>query len=198
MQKIIHITEGEQVFEFFVKTNLTLVVTAVHLNNAKVTITIRLVKKGATASITGIIIAGRAEKISFHTIQIHAAPDTTSDLLVKTILSDHAKCLYDGGIRVETQAQKTNAYQRNDNLMLSGHAYVQSKPSLEILADDVRCTHGATSGPIDPDELWYLSTRGIGPEMGEKLITEGFIKSALMRIGDQRIIDKLWQTLFPY
>ncbi len=162
---------------------------------AEVSVRVRLVGRNAKAIITGIVIAGDETKITLHTMQVHEAPDTTSDLLVKTVLSDRARCLYDGGIRVEKAAQKTNAYQRNENLLLSGRAYAESKPSLEILANDVRCTHGATAGPIDEGELWYLSTRGIGRDSGEKLITDGFIMSALMRISDRSIISKLWQIL---
>ena len=128
---------------------------------------------------------------TLHTMQVHEAPDTTSDLLVKTVLRDHAKCLYDGGIRVEKAAQKTDAYQRNENLLLSEHAYAESKPSLEILANDVRCTHGATAGPIDEEELWYLATRGITKDKGEGLIALGFIASALMRIDNVQARRKL-------
>lgn len=164
---------------------------------SEATVQVRLRGDGARAVITGIIVARGDTKVTIHTMQIHEAPDTTSDLLIKTVLSDHAKCLYDGGIRVEKAAQKTDAYQRNENLLLSGRAYAESKPSLEILANDVRCTHGSTTGPIDPEELWYLSSRGVAKKAGERLITEGFIQKALMRIEDSGIIDKLWQILSP-
>ncbi len=197
MYKIVRAREGENSFKFVVKTNLTLVLMATHLKNAKVSLTVFLGAKGASASITGIVVGSGEGKVFLHTMQIHNAPDTTSDLLVKSVLSDHAKFLYDGGIRVEKKAQKTDAYQRNENLLLSGRAYAESKPSLEILANDVRCTHGATAGPVDPQEVWYLSTRGIPRAAGEKLIVEGFIGSALERIADKSIISKIWQTLFP-
>lgn len=199
MYKFLQVSEGKQEREYKIKSeeNLVLVITSGHVKSADVSVRVRLMGRGAKASITGIIFGSKEEKLTLHTMQIHEAPETTSDLLVKTVLSDRAKFLYDGGIRVEKKAQKTDAYQRNENLLLSGRAYAESKPSLEILANDVRCTHGATTGPIDADALWYLATRGVSKESGEKLITEGFIRSALMRIGDKSIINKLWQTLSP-
>lgn len=196
MDKLLIIKEGENEFEFRVTTRLVLVLTAVHVKNATVRLVVRLEAKGATASITGFIIGGGEEKISLHTMQIHGAPETTSDLLIKTVLSDQAKCLYDGGIRVEKNAQKTDAYQRNENLLLCRRAYAESRPSLEILANDVRCTHGSTTGPIDEEQLWYLSGRGIAKAAAEKLIVDGFIQHALMRIENRSIINKLWEILY--
>jgi Fe-S cluster assembly protein SufD len=197
LDKVVQIKEGKNSFSFAVKKNLNLVLTAVHIKNADVNLRVILAGKGSSATITGIIIGSKEEKISLHTMQVHEAPETTSDLLIKSVLSDHARCLYDGGIRVEKKAQKTNAYQRNENLLLTGRPYAESKPALEILANDVRCTHGSTTGPIDTDQLWYLSSRGIGEAAARRLIARGFIGSALMRVGDESIIQKLWQTLYP-
>lgn len=190
---------GVSRWEYRVKQGvvLTLIIIGTDTHGSDAYITVKLMGRGSTATITGILIARGDTKVTLHTLQVHGAPDTTSDLLIKSVLSDHAKSVYDGGIRVEKSAQKTNAYQRNENLLLSGRAYAESKPSLEILANDVRCTHGSTTGPIDPEELWYLATRGIGKNAAEKIITEGFIQKALMRIEDSSIIEKLWQTLSP-
>ncbi len=195
MYKFIQVHGGTNSFRFSVKTTLNLVFFV--KDTADVDLEVRLVRPGARAVITGIVFGSGETKISIHTMQIHEAPETLSDLLVKSVLSDRAKCLYDGGIRVEKRAQKTDAYQRNENLLLTGRAYAESKPSLEILANDVRCTHGAATGPVDGEQLWYLATRGMPQPQGETLITEGFIRSALMRLPDARIINKLWQTLFP-
>lgn len=197
MYQFVQVHTGINECEFDVKAGgvLNLVLLANHVAEADVRLRVRLIGKGASAIITGIVIGSGEEQISLHTMQEHRAPGTTSDLLIKAVLEGRAKCLYDGGIRVEKSAQKTDAYQRNENLLLSGRAYAESKPSLEILANDVRCTHGSTTGPIDPEQLWYLSARGISQKASERLITEGFINSALMRIGDQRIISKLWRTL---
>jgi Fe-S cluster assembly protein SufD len=132
------------------------------------------------ATITGILIGTEHTKQILHTMQIHTAPNTTSDLLVKTVLSDHASSFYDGGIRIEKSAQKSDAYQKNENLLLSDHAFAESKPSLEILANDVRCSHGATMGPINEEQLWFLTSRGISKKQAEELIVAGFIQDALL------------------
>lgn len=187
------IPEGVSDYTYIVGRSHTfsLVLIADKNTHAEVKATVRLAGRGAQARIIGIVLGGDASTIKIHTLQIHEAPDTTSDLMVKTVLRDHAKCIYDGGIRVEKNAQKTNAYQRNENLLLSAHAYAESKPSLEILANDVRCTHGATAGPIDEEQLWYLSTRGIMRSQGERLIASGFIQSALERIDDAGVRSSL-------
>jgi Fe-S cluster assembly protein SufD len=156
-------------------------------------ITVRLAGVGAAATITGILIGSGDVKQVLRTMQIHEAPSTTSDLLVKTVLSGHAACLYDGGIRVEKSAQKTTAYQRNENLLLSENAAVESKPSLEILANDVRCTHGAATGPVNEEQLWYLRSRGLTRHKAEALLVRGFVQSALTRVGDtdmKRIVER--------
>lgn len=195
MYKFIQVCNGDNSFNFVVKTSLTLVLVATGVKKASVRVCVRLASPGAMAMITGIVLGRGDEEIAVHTSQIHEAPDTTSDLLVKSVLSGHARFLYNGEIAVGKKAQKTNAYQRNENLLVSGHAYVESRPSLEILANDVRCTHGATTGSIDEDELWYLASRGIDGTAGTKIITEGFIQRALDRIGDNSIIPSIWRIL---
>lgn len=161
--------------------------------------TVRLTGFGAKARIIGLIVGKDSNDFSLHTIQEHKAPQTSSDLLVKSVLTDRAKFSYDGSIRVEKTAQKTDAYQRNENLLLSDSAHARSDPSLEILANDVRCTHGATVGKISEDELWYLASRGISYASGRKLITRGFLESAIGRISDTIAAEKvrrmLWKIL---
>lgn len=191
-----NIPEGKSDFTYHVGLHdiLTLLFIAKDVKKAETRVYVNLDKEGATANITGIIIAGGESHVILHTMQIHKARGTTSDLLVKTILSGHATCLYDGGIRVEKSAQKTDAYQRNENLLLSDHVYAQSKPSLEILADDVRCTHGAATGPVNEEQLWYLTSRGIPKGKAERLIASGFVQSAMDRIPvGKRDIISLWQ-----
>lgn len=184
MNKFIHveIPDGKSAREYTVKRGEKLSLFLTGFSSFDATITVKLTGAGGSATITGILIGKGNMRQVLHTMQIHKAPETTSDVLVKTVLSGHAACLYDGGIRVEKQAQKTDAYQRNENLLLSDHAYVQSKPSLEILANDVRCTHGATVGHINEEQLWYLTSRGISPQNAEVLIARGFIQSALDRV----------------
>ncbi len=162
-------------------------------------ITVRLHGSASSAHIIGCIIGNKKNSATLHTMQLHEASDTKSNLLVKSILFDEATFTYDGGIYVDTKAQKTDAYQRNENLLLSGSAHAQSRPRLEILANDVRCTHGATVSTVSSDHLWYLATRGINRDQGTMLITHGFLEQAILTISDtiveQKVRKSLWQTL---
>lgn len=163
------------------------------------TVRVALVGRGASAQIVGFVRPTGDTKIYLRTLQIHEAPETTSSLLVKSIVSDSAMFSYEGSIRVAPAAQKADAYQRNENLLLSPSAHAQSKPSLEILANDVRCTHGATIGTIDPDELWYLTSRGIDLPSAKQLIVKGFFESAIGTISDiivqEKVRRQIWQSL---
>ena len=192
-----HITDGESTHNFTVSedTDLTLVLLALHTKSVNTDVTVRLIGRNAVATIIGIIVASGKSQLCIHTMQIHEGQNGTSNLLIKTVLDDEAQCVVDGGIRVEKDAQKTDAYQRNENILLSEHAHAESKPSLEILANDVRCTHGATVGPVSDEELWYLKTRGISEARGSRLIVSGFLRSALDRVQDPKVREDLWQTI---
>lgn len=187
--------------EYIVRAHaqLTLVLFLVGIASIEAKVTVRLVEPGAEATIVGIVYGNRSQAISLHTIQQHEAKETTSDLLVKGVFTDRATFTYDGGIRVEKDAQKTNAYQRNENLLLSESASAESKPSLEILANDVRCTHGATIGTLDEEQLFYLASRGIREKQARRLIVEGFFEHAMGRLSDtvvkETIHKKLWQII---
>ncbi len=147
---------------------------------------VHLVGVGASATIISLISGSAHGKIRVHTLQHHVASGTTSDLLVKSVLRGHSEALYDGSIRVDASAQKTDAYQRNENLLLDEHTHATSSPALEILANDVRCTHGAVVKTLDENELWYLCSRGIDRDTGRDMIASGFLKSALTRITDEK------------
>lgn len=182
------------------RERVTVVVVISSKNSVKnVMCKVRFVGRGAHAEIIGVVVGRNHDQITFHTEQIHEAPETTSSLLVKSVLDNQAQFFYDGIIRVEKHAQKTDAYQRNENLLISPLSHATSKPTLEILANDVRCTHGATVGSLPKDQLWYLSTRGIARDHAQQLIIEGFLESAISKIPDtmmQENVKKLtWQTL---
>jgi Fe-S cluster assembly protein SufD len=182
MYKFIQVHEGKNTLEFRVLAGKTLNLFLFGAVSFDARLTVRLSGIGARAIITGICVGKRDIKQTLHTMQIHEAPETTSDVLVKTVLSGRAACIYDGGIRVARSAQKTDAYQRNENLLLSDTAYAQSRPSLEILANDVRCTHAAATGSVNEEQLWYLMSRGISQHEARGLLVRGFIQSALDRI----------------
>src|SRR4029079_14262608 len=112
----------------------------------------------------------------------HIAPNTTSDFAFKGALRDEATTVWRGMIRVEREAQQTNAYQENRNLLLSHDAHADSIPGLEILANDVCCTHGATLGQVDRDQLFYLMSRGLSRSAAERPLVRGLIHGVLRRI----------------
>lgn len=190
------LTEGASSYEYLVKKGaFTLVLTGHKKNVVDASVVIRLQGRGTSAKVVGCIMGAGDGAYHLHTLQQHEAPETTSDLLVKTVLSDASTSHYEGAIRVEKEGQKTDAYQRNENLLLSPHAKAVSSPGLEILANDVRCTHGATAGPVNVDALWYLASRGIDQAHGEALIVDGFLSAALERIEDHGTRADVRKTL---
>ncbi|RDI75594.1 sufD: FeS assembly protein SufD [Gaiella occulta] len=141
-----------------------------------------LAGQGATSRVTGAYFADGTQRLDYDTFQEHIAPNTTSDFAFKGALREAASAVWRGMIRVEEGAQKTNAYQENRNLLLSKTAHADSIPGLEILANDVRCTHGATLGQVDREQLFYLMARGLPRSEAERLIVRGFFQDVLDRI----------------
>ena len=150
---------------------------------------------GATSRVTGAYFADGAQHLDYDTFQEHIAPHTTSDFAFKGALRDEASAVWRGMIRVEPDAQRTNAYQENRNLLLSPKAHADSIPGLEILANDVRCTHGATVGQVDRDQLFYLMARGLSRSEAERLIVRGFFSDVLDRIELEPVRDALGEAL---
>ena len=150
---------------------------------------------GATSRVTGAYFADGSQHLDYDTFQEHAAPHTTSDFAFKGALRDSATAVWRGMIRVEPDAQKTNAYQENRNLILSQQAHADSIPGLEILANDVRCTHGATSSPVNRDELFYCMARGLSRAEAERLIVRGFFQDVLDRIELEPVRDAVAHAL---
>ncbi|MBI5032246.1 MAG: Fe-S cluster assembly protein SufD [Chloroflexi bacterium] len=151
--------------------------------------------KGANANLLGFFFGDGKQHFDQHTFQNHIAGHTTSDLLYKGALKDTAYSVFRGLIRVNPQAQRTDAYQANRNILLSPHSHADSIPELEIEANDVRCTHGATVGPVDPDQVFYLMARGIPKIEAEKLIVEGFFDPLMQKIPLESICDELRQAI---
>ncbi len=150
---------------------------------------------GATSRVTGAYFADGTQHLDYDTFQEHMAPSTTSDFAFKGALRDTARAVWRGMIRVEEGAQKTNAYQENRNLLLSKSAHADSIPGLEIMANDVRCTHGATLGQVDREQLFYLMTRGLTPAEAERLIVRGFFQDVLDRVELEPVRDALAAAL---
>ena len=150
---------------------------------------------GATSRVTGAYFADGEQHLDYDTFQEHIAPNTTSDFAFKGALRDHATAVWRGMIKVEKDAQKTNAYQENRNLILSEQAHADSIPGLEIEANDVRCTHGATISPVNRDELFYAMARGISRGEAERLIVRGFFTDVLNRIELEPVREAVTEAL---
>jgi Fe-S cluster assembly protein SufD len=161
----------------------------------KVRIENDLAGQGATSRVTGAYFADGEQHLDYDTLQEHLAPSTTSDFAFKGALRDTATAVWRGMIRVEPEAQKTNAYQENRNLLLSPKAHADSIPGLEIRANDVRCTHGATVGQVDRDQLFYLMARGLTRAEAERLIVRGFFTDVLDRIELEPVREALGEAL---
>jgi Fe-S cluster assembly protein SufD len=150
---------------------------------------------GATSRVTGAYFADGEQHLDYDTFQEHIAPSTESDFAFKGALRESARAVWRGMIRVEQDAQKTNAYQENRNLLLSPEAHADSIPGLEIMANDVRCTHGATLGRVNREELFYLMARGLSRAEAERLIVRGFFQDVLDRIQLEPVRDALGAAL---
>ena len=161
----------------------------------KVRIQNDLAGPGATSRVTGAYFADGTQHLDYDTFQEHIAPSTTSDFAFKGALRDTARTVWRGMIRVEEGAQKTNAYQENRNLLLSKTAHADSIPGLEIMANDVRCTHGATLGQVDREQLFYLMTRGLSRAEAERLIVRGFFQDVLDRVELEPVREALAAAL---
>ena len=147
----------------------------------------RLIGEGGRSDLLAVSVADGEQEFDARTLQDHVSPHTASDLLYKNALDDRARCTFGGLIRVEPHAHFTDAYQKVRNLLLSDDSEANSMPGLEILADNVRCTHGATSGQIDADELFYLRTRGIPIPVAQRLIVTGFLNEVIQRLDQPAI-----------
>ena len=147
----------------------------------------RMVSEGARSDMLSVNIASDEQMIDQRTFQDHAKPNATSDLLYQNALTGKGRTVFSGVIRVEPGAHKTDAYQKVRNIVLSDDAEANSMPGLEIEADDVRCTHGATTAQVDDRELFYLQARGIRPDAARQLLVMGFFNTVLDRLPDERL-----------
>jgi Fe-S cluster assembly protein SufD len=154
-----------------------------------------LAGEGSTGRMSGFYFTDHDQHLDHDTQQNHLAPHTTSDLLFKGALIHESRSVWQGMIYVAPGAQKTDGYQANRNLVLSRKARADSIPGLEILADDVRCTHGATVGKIDPTQVFYLRARGVSKKEAERLIVEGFFDPIMQRIPFEGVRERFQKAI---
>ncbi|MEM9227498.1 MAG: SufD family Fe-S cluster assembly protein, partial [Verrucomicrobiota bacterium] len=138
-----------------------------------------------------LTVAQREQEFDQRTLQVHAAPNATSDLLYKNALLDSSHTIFSGMILVEPEGQQTDAYQTNRNLLLSPTAEASSLPGLEIEANDVKCSHGATTGQIDAEQLYYLMARGIPKNVAYELLVFGFFEEIIEKVDNPELKDNL-------
>jgi len=149
--------------------------------NGRVAMDTKLIGPGADAKVTGAYATHGRQHLDYATTQVHDAPNTTSDLAFRGILDARSNTVWSGMIKVEPGAQQIDAFQESRNLLLSKTAHADSVPGLEILANDVRCTHAAAIAQIDLEQLFYLRSRGLSQERAKRLVIEGFLEATVER-----------------
>ena len=162
---------------------------------AKVNQHVALVGEGANSQVNGVMFTEGKQHLSYHTLQHHQAPHCQSNFLYKSALQDKSRTVWRGMIKVDHGAQKTDGYQRNDNLLLSADARADSIPGLEIEADDVRCTHGSTSGRVNDEMLFYARCRGFTRREAIRLVVTGFFQQVFDRVTIESVREALGQAI---
>ena len=164
---------------------------------ARIDTNVALNEAGSEAELWGVYSAFGNRHVDNHTFVDHTEPSCTSRETYKGILGERGRAVFNGRVLVRPDAQKTNAVQRNQNLLLSTDARVDTKPELEIYADDVKCAHGATVGQLDPAALFYLRSRGLGVAEARAVLSRAFVSDVLDRIGQETIAKSLALALMP-
>ncbi|MDQ2701016.1 MAG: Fe-S cluster assembly protein SufD [Actinomycetota bacterium] len=159
--------------------------------NGKVRMTTNLAGQGSEARVTGGYASNGRQHMDFDTLQEHAAENTTSDLAFRGVLTGHSTAVWRGMIKVDEGAQQTDAFQECRNMLLSTDAHADAIPGLEILADDVACTHAAAIAQVDKDQLFYLNSRGLNDAQSKSLVVEGFLEALVERLAEGPVRDEV-------
>lgn len=161
----------------------------------KVRMETKLAGPGSEARVTGGYASGPGQHMDYDTTQEHAAPNTNSDLAFRGVLAKGSTAVWRGMIKVDPGAQQTDAFQESRNLLLSPEAHADAIPGLEILADDVRCTHAAAIAQVDKDQLFYLTSRGLSEGAAKSLVIEGFLEALVERLAAGPVRDEISAAL---
>jgi Fe-S cluster assembly protein SufD len=161
----------------------------------KVRMDTKLAGPGSEARVTGGYAGGPGQHLDYDTTQEHAAPNTNSDLAFRGVLAAGSTAVWRGMIKVDPGAQQTDAFQESRNLLLSPEAHADAIPGLEILADDVRCTHAAAIAQVDKEQLFYLTSRGLGEAEAKSLVIEGFLEALVERLAKGPVRDEISAAL---
>lgn len=161
------------------------------LHNLSANLNIEIENKDCQVYIFGVFIGKDKDSFELKTNQHHKIGFNSSNLLIKGVFFDKSRFLYQGLIRIEKKAQKSFAYQKNQNLILSPDCFVDSRPFLEILANDVFCTHGSTTGRLDENQIYYLATRGLSRKKSSLILIEGFLREVFEKMAELLDRDKV-------
>lgn len=167
----------------------------IHVINASFSITVNQLGEGCRTEIYGLENLHGDESVTAETHVTHAVGGGTSNQLVKFVLDDHSRGSFIGDLKIAPDAQKTEAHQTNRNLLLSDTAEMRTRPQLEIYADDVKATHGASTGQLDESALFYMQQRGIDKQKARQLLVNAFMKDVLNTISDETLREKLINSL---
>jgi Fe-S cluster assembly protein SufD len=151
----------------------------------------RLSGRGGTGDLLAAYFGDGDQTLDFRTFQHHDAPDTTSNLLFKGAVGGRSRSVYTGLIKVSKDARGTNAFQTNRNVKLSDDAWAESVPNLEIETNDVRCSHASTVGPVDPEQRFYLESRGVPPTVADRLIVAGFFDEVVRELPVEDLVAEV-------
>jgi Fe-S cluster assembly protein SufD len=162
---------------------------------SRVDLSVRMTGADAECRLHGLYLASGTDHVDHHTVIDHVSPRCTSHEVYRGILAERGRSVFDGIVKVRPGAQHTNAHQENKNLLLSDHAIANTKPHLEIEADDVRCSHGATAGRLDPEQLFYLRSRGIGRDEAHAMLVRAFARDVIDAIPFSSLRAQVGQNL---
>ena len=143
--------------------------------------------EGIDLEIYGLFSGAATDDFKIHTVQHHAAPNSTSNLLIKGVFDGESKFHYTGLVKIDKGAQGSHAYQKNQNLLLSKQAFVESEPFLEIEANEVFCTHGSTTGKLNENDVYYVMSRGVARKQAEEMLVEGFLNEVQLKVDAARV-----------
>lgn len=184
--KFIHLTDKSKNKLSFNKPGKYIV----FFSNLSSDLTFEMNAKNVDVDIYGLYHGQEKEKFVIKTKQHHKSPGAKSNLLIKGIFEGSSSFHYEGIIRIEKKAQGTHAYQKNQNIILSDGVFVRSEPFLEILANEVLCTHGSTTGKLSRDQIYYLMSRGIDKKKSERFLLKGFLQEIYKKLDDEKVQTK--------
>lgn len=184
---------GQAVFEVGRDSSLNVAEAGLGGSLARWQLDVHLAGQGSNAQVLGAYFGDLDQTLDYRYVMHHGAPNTNSDMFLKGAVEDEAGSIFTGMIRIDEVAQRTNAFQTNRNLILSEGASAQSVPNLEILANDVKCGHGSTVGQLDPEQRYYLMSRGLNQSRADRLQVRGFFEEALARFPIPEMVDRLRQ-----